>query len=158
MIDINNLMRFHRKYHPLIIIVIISLALSNTRQVELVMVHFMGYFLVLLAMFKLFDVRGFSNNFRKYDEIAKRYHYYGDSYPFLEFLLGLSYLSGNYLLITNILVIVMMSSTMIGIIKIIRNGEELSCACMGTTINLPLSTVSIVESGSMIMMAMVSLF
>lgn len=35
--------------------------------------QFMGIFLVIFAMFKLFDLPGFADGFQKYDLIAKRY-------------------------------------------------------------------------------------
>src|SRR6266481_561655 len=68
-----------RDYLPLIVIVAIALlsALANqwtqeTWDGRVWMRQFMGTFLVIFAMFKLFDLQGFAEGFQMYDLIAKR--------------------------------------------------------------------------------------
>ncbi len=44
-----------------------------------------------------------------------------------------------------------------GVIRALRRGEQLTCACMGTAFNLPMTTVTIVEDLGMAAMAGVML-
>ena len=51
------------------------------------MADFMGFFLIVFAMFKLFDLRGFADGFQKYDLLAMRCRPYALGYPLLDLLL-----------------------------------------------------------------------
>ena len=68
-------------------------------------------------------------------------------------ILGLAYLSHFILFLTNLLAIIVMSAGAIGIFKAMQSGEDIKCACLGTGLNVPLSTVSIVENVGMVVMA-----
>jgi hypothetical protein len=93
--------RFTRKYDlrdylPLIVIVLVALVSALTGQWPLakpdsitLMRQFMGNFLVIFAMFKLFDLPGFADGFQNYDLIAKRFRPYALVYLFIELALGL---------------------------------------------------------------------
>ena len=45
-----------------------------------------------------------------------------------------------------------------GIAREMRRGNEFTCACLGTTLNVPLSTVSLIETVGMGVMAAAMLF
>ena len=54
---------------------------------------FMGFFLVVFSMFKLFDLEGFADGFQMYDPLARPIRPYAYLYPFVELGLGLGYLA-----------------------------------------------------------------
>jgi hypothetical protein len=54
---------------------------------------YMGVFLTVFALLKLFNPAGFADGFEMYDLLAKRARAYGYVYPYLELALGLAYLS-----------------------------------------------------------------
>jgi hypothetical protein len=146
-------------YFPLIVIVVFSALiplgqriLGHTSSVTL-MYGFMGYFLIILSMFKFFDLPGFAKAFAKYDLVTQKFPPYAYIYPFIELILGLAYLSHFILFLTNLLAIIVMSAGAIGIFKAMQSGEDIKCACLGTGLNVPLSTVSIVENVGMVVMA-----
>jgi len=146
-------------YFPLIIIVVFSALiplgqnlLGKTSSVS-IMYGFMGYFLIILSMFKFFDLPGFVKGFAKYDLVTQKFHPYGYIYPFIELFLGLAYLSHFILFLTNLIAIIVMSAGAIGVFKSLQSGEDVKCACLGTGLNVPLSTVSIVENVGMVVMA-----
>jgi hypothetical protein len=121
-----------------------------------VMVNAMGIFLCLLAMFKFFDLKGFADGFQTYDIIAKQYRGYAYAYPVMELLLGLGYLRGLHLDFINLATIILMAVSAIGVFKGMKK-VGLSCACLGTALNVPLSTVSLVETVGMGLMALLML-
>jgi hypothetical protein len=53
--------------------------------------YFMGLFLVIYSMFKIFDLSGYADGFEMYDLLAKRVRAYAYVYPFVELALGLAY-------------------------------------------------------------------
>lgn len=150
-------MKIWQDYKPLIIVVLFCLIVSAV-QMGPFMYHFMGYFFVLLSMFKLFDLRGFVDGFSTYDFVAKRFKYYAYAYPFIELLLGLSYIGEHNLYVVNLLTAIIMIVSGISIVKEVMSGRKIKCACLGTALNVPLSTVSIIENFTMGLMAIYQLF
>ena len=148
------------KYRPLLLVVAYIAGLtflmewhqgsfSWTRS----MANFMGFFFLGFAFFKLLDVPAFANAFAGYDIIARRSRVYGLAYPFIELLLGLAFLFGVLPLFANIITLLIMSVGLIGVCRAVLAKQTLQCACLGTGFNLPMSFVTIVENGVMILMS-----
>lgn len=142
-------------YRPLIIIIsVIFLAALALYAGGFSFMHgFMGLFFIFFALFKLFDIRGFANGFAKYDLISARIRAYAQIYPYLELLLGLAYLSFWQPELTYLLTVILMAVSAIGVIRSVMAGKTHSCACLGSLLNVPLSSVSIVENVGMGVMA-----
>jgi hypothetical protein len=117
------------------------------------MADFMGFFLVVFAMFKLFDLGGFAHGFAMYDLLAKRCQPYALVYPFLELGLGLAYLARWQPLATNLAALVLFSFGAAGVLLALKRGLDVNCACLGTTLKVPLSTVALTEDIGMALMA-----
>lgn len=152
------------RYRPLIVILGIlllgSMAIALARSETFFhpfMNAFMGLFFLVFSMFKFFDLEGFANGFQKYDLIAKTKRSYALQYPFLELILGLLYLSESAPIATNIATLLLMSISAAGVITSMAKGYKFQCACLGTTLNVPLSTVTIIENVGMGLMALVML-
>ena len=150
---------FVQRYKPLLVIIAtvtfsaIALSLVDGRTHRF-MESFMGLFFVNFAMFKLIDFKSFADGFSMYDLIAKRSRQYALAFPFFELGLGLLYLMAFSPVITNSLTLFLMLISGAGVIKAIVTGDEhLQCACLGTSLNVPLSTVSIIENFGMAGMA-----
>ncbi len=144
-------------YKPLAIIVSFCLILSIITNSQSSMYVFMGYFFIFLSLFKFFDLQGFVDGFSTYDIIAKQSRIYGYSYPFIEFFLGICYLLNFHILLVNFITFVIMAIGVIGIVKSILSGKKIKCACLGTTLNIPLGTISIIENFGMGAMALYKL-
>jgi hypothetical protein len=82
---------------------------------------------------------------------------YGFIYPFLELALGIAHCVQFRPYLTNIATLVVMGVSTIGVIQSVARRSNIQCACLGTVIQLPLSTVAIVENGLMMVMALASL-
>jgi hypothetical protein len=74
-------------------------------------------------------------------------------YPFLELALALFFLSGLFPLATNIAAIAIGGVGTVGIVQTLARGEQVRCACVGSTLSVPLGTVSILENAGMAVMA-----
>jgi hypothetical protein len=67
--------------------------------------------------------------------------------------LGLAYLGQYNLLMINWMTLIVMTISGVGVLKSILSGQKVKCACLGTILNVPLSTISILENFGMSMMA-----
>jgi copper chaperone CopZ len=121
------------------------------------MANFMGAFFLAFAFFKLLDLRGFADAYRGYDVVARHVPAYGYIYPFVELLLGAAYVTGFQPFVTNLVTLVIMSVSSVGVLQSVLNRRAIRCACLGTVFNLPMSTVTLVEDGLMVVMAAVAL-
>ena len=117
------------------------------------MAKFMGGFFLVFGGLKLLDLGGFAAAYAKYDLLAARVSAYGWVYPFLEVSLGLAYFSMPDRAGLHAITLVLMLFSALGVILALSRGEKLSCACMGTAFNLPMTTVTIVEDLGMATMA-----
>ena len=153
------------RYVPLLVLIAVALLAACAKQVAyggafsfpLWMHDFMGIFLVVFAMLKLFDLQGFATGFQRYDLLAKRVRAYAFAYPFIELALALGYLSMWQPRAVYIATIVVMVFGSVGVFTALKKGMSVNCACMGTSLKVPLSTVAIVEDVGMAAMAAVML-
>ena len=83
---------------------------------------------------------------------------YGYSYPFIEFSLGAAYLLQYNIVLLNLITLIVMLVSGAGVLKSILSGQKIKCACLGTVLNVPLSTVSVLENFGMGAMAAYKLF
>ena len=117
------------------------------------MMDYMGIFFVLFSFLKLLNVTGFSNTFKEYDIIAKYIPSFAVGYPYIELGLGLAFLSETFLFIAALGTLFFMISQSIGVVKSLRHSEQIQCACMGSTVNLSISSLTLFENMVMIMMS-----
>ena len=150
-------------YKPLLLVIgfilLVSILSSYKTSFQLMnwMTNFMGGFFITFSFFKFLDLDGFSNSFATYDIIAKKWKSYGIIYPFIELGLGVAYLLAIYSAITNTICILILTASTIGVIQAVVSKKQIQCACLGTVFNLPMSTVTIIENFTMILMAIFSL-
>jgi copper chaperone CopZ len=118
---------------------------------------FMGGFFITFSFFKMLDLRGFADAYRSYDLVAKAVPAYGFIYPFVELSLGLAYLAAWQPFSVNAATAVIMGVSLLGVIKAVTSKQTIRCACLGTVFSLPMSTVTIIEDGLMLAMAVIAL-
>ena len=151
-------------YKPLIavftFVALVGLAFQYTLprfSGELFVRHLMAGFFIGLSFFKFLDLQSFSMAFSKYDPLAKTFLGYGKFYPLIELALGLMFIAGFGLKVANILTVLVLTTTTIGVIKMITSKNQIQCACLGAGFNLPLSWVTVGENAVMVLMAIYSL-
>jgi len=121
------------------------------------MLFFMGLFFMVFSFFKFLDYRGFVLSFREYDPLGASSSFYAWLYPFVELFLGIGYLMAYHIYFLAWLTIIVLSINIIGVLKVYLDEKKVRCACLGTTIQLPLTLVTLAEDLLMILMA-ISLF
>ena len=122
------------------------------------MLDFMGLFYIIFSFFKILDIKGFSMSFRMYDPLAKQAPIYGFIYPFIEIILGMMFLIRFEVNIALILTVIVLGITTIGVTQTLINKKSIKCACLGTTLNLPMTEATFIENALMIIMAFLLLF
>lgn len=152
-----------KKYWPLLSLILVSFLsacaiTSNTGGGLATWMHyFMGLFLMVFSVLKLFNPAGFADGFEMYDLIAKRSRVYAYLYPVIELLLALAYLSFFLPILTYLFTIVLLLIGAISVIQALQEGLKIKCPCMGTVLNVPLSTVTLTEDIGMALMAFILL-
>jgi hypothetical protein len=149
-----------KKYFPLFTLIAIAIFAASALKIGTGLSwshYFMGFFFCQFAMLKLFSLSDFVKGFRKYDLLAIHFSPYASIYPFIELFLGLSYLAFIIPNIIYLITVLVMGISAIGVIKALKTGLDVRCACMGTVLDVPLSTVTLTEDILMGAMALLML-
>jgi copper chaperone CopZ len=153
-----------RSLYPLFLIVgyiaaTVSLVavVSGDRSVSLLMNNFMAGFFLVFSFFKFLDLRGFSGAYRSYDLLARALPGWGWVYPFVEAGLGVAYLLRISPVPVNVITLGLMLIGALGVLRTLLDRRSIQCACLGTAIKLPMTTVTLVEDLGMAAMAAVML-
>ena len=117
------------------------------------MLDFMGLFFFVFSLFKFLDLSGFALSFAMYDPLAKRLPLYGRVYPFLELTLGFLLLAKIQLPIALLVTVILLSITTIGVCIVLLQKKQITCACLGTVLKLPMTQATFIENSVMIFMA-----
>ncbi len=119
--------------------------------------HFMAGFFLVFSFFKMLNLKGFAESYMMYDVMARKIPAWGYVYAFIELGLGIAYLLNFNPIITNSVTFIVMSISIIGVLQSVLNKKKIQCACLGAVFNLPMSTVTIIEDGLMIIMSLIML-
>lgn len=147
-------------YYPLFLITgsISLVSLKGAEGLHDWMLHFMAGFFIVFGFFKLLDLKGFRDAYATYDLLAMRWNNYGLIYPFIELGLGFAFLFESQLTAALWFSIVLMGFSSLGVIKTLREKRKIRCACLGTALNLPMSTITLVEDLGMVVMSAMMLY
>jgi len=118
---------------------------------------FMGGFFLSFSFFKLLDLKAFAESYAMYDVVARRWGAWGYVYAFIELGLGFAFAFDVFPFYTNLVTLVVMSVSIVGVLQSVFNKRKIKCACLGAVFNLPMSTVTIIEDALMIGMSAVAL-
>jgi copper chaperone CopZ len=118
---------------------------------------FMAGFFIAFSFFKLLNLKAFADSYSMYDIIAEKIKIWGYIYAFLEVVLGILYVINFNPILLNTFTALLMSVSLIGVLKSVLNKKKIQCACLGTIFNLPMSTLTFVEDSLMIVMSIAML-
>ena len=118
-----------------------------------VMSDFMGAFFVVFGMFKLLDLRSFADAYATYDFLAAKSRFYAMAYPLIQLGFGVAYLIRFEPVWTSGAALILMLISSAGVAKALFSGRKIRCACLGTKISLPMTTISFLEDALMFAMA-----
>lgn len=147
-------------YKPILLIfgyvTAISLVVSwqnNTVDFMVFMRIFMAGFFLTFSFFKMLNLKAFAESYAMYDIVAKKFSAWGYIYAFIELGLGLSFALNLSPVIVNWVTLIVMTTSILGVLESVMNKKKIQCACLGAVFNLPMSTVTIVEDAIMIAMS-----
>jgi copper chaperone CopZ len=120
--------------------------------------HFMAGFFLVFSFFKMLNLKGFAESYVMYDVLAKRIPAWAYLYAFVELGLAIAFLINYNPFVTNLVTVVVMSISIVGVLQSVLDKKKIQCACLGAVFNLPMSTVTIIEDGLMIAMSGLMLF
>jgi cation transport ATPase len=115
--------------------------------------HFMAGFFLVFSFFKLLNLRGFAESYSMYDILAAKWHHWAYIYAFVELGLAIAYILDCCPLATNLVTLIVMCISIIGVLRSVLNKQKIQCACLGAIFDLPMSTVTIIEDALMIVMS-----
>jgi hypothetical protein len=118
------------------------------------MANFMASFFLVFSFFKMLDLKGFADGYSSYDIVAKKFHYYGYVYPFIELGFGIAYILFATNIYLNIAVFFVMLISTIGVVKAKLTKQQFHCVCVGTLLKVPLGSLAIIEGVSMVLMSL----
>ena len=127
---------------------------KNDFNLEKAMINFMGLFFITFSFFKLIDYSTFPLSFSRYDPLAKKIFLYAKLYPFLELILGICFLFNWKINIVSFITFCVLTITTFGVVKALFNKKEIECACLGTSMKLPMTEATLLENIVMISMAL----
>lgn len=119
--------------------------------------HFMAGFFLVFSFFKMLNLKAFAESYVMYDVIARKMPAWAYVYAFVELALGIAFLINFNPLVTNLVTVLVMTASIIGVLQTVLNKKKIQCACLGAVFNLPMSTVTIIEDGLMIAMSVAML-
>jgi hypothetical protein len=160
MIKKTKLFKALRTYKILIIILAVILFYVGLRYVlapdaspEKLMNDFMAGFFLVFGALQINTLNSTKEAIRKYDPIAKKFPWYAEVYPFVFLFFGVALHTNSIPIIVSVFTILMLGIQTYGIIKTLKKGTRVLCACAGTKFSIPLSYVAVTQNGIMITMA-----
>ena len=113
---------------------------------------FIAISMSVLAIQKLQDIAGFTNQFVTYDLLSMRFVRYAYCYPFAEVWIGIGML-GNFpaLLVSPVAVFIGTEGALSVAKAVYVEKRNLKCACVGGSSNVPLGLVSFDENAIMVL-------
>lgn len=146
-------------YKPILLVFayILVITLLTSHDAMQGMQHFMAAFFLTFSFFKMLDIPAFADSYSTYDILAARWRAWGFIYPFAEAALGIGYLTGFNPMVTNSAAFLIMSLSIVGVLRSVLKRRAIRCACLGTVFNLPMSTITIIEDGLMIVMSAIAI-
>lgn len=125
---------------------------NNFNSLQFMRVFMAGFFLTF-SFFKMLDLSGFADSYSMYDIVAKKFRQWSYIYAFIELALGIAYAINFQPVVTNLVTLIIMSVSIVGVLQSVLNKRKIKCACLGAVFNLPMSTVTIIEDALMIGMS-----
>lgn len=143
-------------YLPVFYVYIFSILISlnivffydlNLRSAVL---YFLGFFSLTFGCLKIFNLKSYLNSLLEYDFIVQRIKIYGYFFPVFEIIFGLLFILQIEILWVEYLCLSLFLLNTVVIANALEKRRHFTCACMGGLFNLPLSTVSLAESLTMV--------
>ena len=109
------------------------------------MENFMAAFFIIFGGLKLLNWKGFVEAYQTYDLLAEKSSIYAYSYPFIELSLGTAYLFRWNSFVTNLVTVIVMWISSMGVARALLKKQKIQCACLGVLFRIPMTKVTLME-------------
>jgi hypothetical protein len=146
-------------YRPLMIMAVLVLLFVLMRQALAgwhghgFMADMMAGYFLLFGALKAVNRKAFAAAYARYDALAMRSAAYAHTYPFVELMLGVAYLTMPASVVLNLITILLMAEKGWSVHRALQNGLVTQCACLGGLFSIPISWVTVAEDLMMVAMA-----
>lgn len=157
-----------KNYIPLIVIFLLLIAITvivswNDHRaggisLAKTLSYFMAGFFTVFAGFKIMDLKGFAEGYATYDLLAQKIFVYGYIYPFIELAFGLFMVAGVHTGMLLWIECTLMVFSGLGVAIKLAKREPFICACLGTFLKVPLTSITLIEDFGMALLALVFIF
>lgn len=117
------------------------------------MQYLMGGYFFGFGLLQLISLKKSAKMLQAYDPIASRVPVYGYIFPFIQLLLGAAYFTWVVPAVVNLVALAFLLVNTTGVYKVIESKKVVRCGCLGTTLNVPVSKVTLWENLIMVGMA-----
>ena len=138
----------------IVVLVVVTSYVQKDFSGMSMMMLLMGYFFAVFGLFKLINIKNFAEAYMTYDVIAMKSKAYAYTYPFIEIGLGsmyFLYFGGVY---RDVLTFLIMAIGTYGVWKVLKNKDQIPCACLGMVFHVPMTKVTLFENLFMALMAL----
>lgn len=155
-----------RSYTPISVVFAVTLGCAAALVYQVhghlwraeVLIWFLALAMAVLAILKLRDLSGFTNQFITYDLLAMRMVRYAYFYPVAEAVIAICMLAGVLVWLVGPVAIAIGTIGALSVVKAVYvDQRDLSCACVGGDSRVPLGFVSLSENLAMVGMGLYAL-
>lgn len=155
-------MKYGVKSHKVIVFIFIIITLFTLMRQWMygswhgmrAMTDFMAGFFLIFGFFKIINIKGFAQAYKKYNLVARYIPAYAYAIPFIQMGIGFTYLTRHVLLFSNVINFIIMSIGFVSVLVKLIKKEIIPCACLGTFFRHPLSIMSLFEQVLMVGMSL----
>lgn len=141
-------------------VLLLSLILTFGRgwDIKYLWTDFIAIIFISSAAYKIFRLEIFSEIFKTFDVVARRWQIWSYLLPFVELALGAGYLLSNGSAILYVATIIVMVLAIYSFIHQPNNKSHIQYACLDRTIRLPLATLDLIEGILVLILTVVVVF
>lgn len=122
-------------------------------EIHVYMQYFMAGYFLIFGIMQTISLKKSAKMIQQYDTIAKHIKVYGYLYPLLQIAIGVAYLMWFSPIITNAVAATVLFFTLIGVIDVLERKEKVRCGCLGSSMNVSVGRVTLIENAIMFVMA-----
>jgi hypothetical protein len=132
----------------------VATILEGYIQLHVFMQYLMAGYFLIFGLMQTISLRKSARMFQQYDPIAQKLPVYGYLYPLIQIGLGVAYVAWVSPIIVNLIAATVLFFNVIGIIGVLEQKKQVRCGCLGESMKVSVSWVTLVESAIMFVMAL----
>lgn len=126
--------------------------LSGYYELHVFLEYSMAAYFLAFGILQTVSLKKSAKMLQQYDPLAKRFPAYGYIYPILQILIGIGLLFWISPLIINAVAAIIVLINLVGVMNVLEEKKTVRCGCLGETMNVPVSWVTLTENIVMLLL------